>query len=421
MGRLPPMSAISIVKTKEDAASKSLQITVPVDRIQQEETKAVRYYSKQARLPGFRQGKAPEAVVRRRFGDAIRQTVLEQLIRESWEEALKSETLKPIAEPHIHDLKYEEGQPLEFEFHVEVRPDVTLAKVAGFTVQRTRKAISAEDVEEKLRDLQERKANWLPLEGQKPAPGQMVRIEVAPLDGGTPGESQPYSMVLGEGRAIPDVEEKVMQLLPGETVDAEVRFPEDFPDESRRGQARAVRITLHDVKRQELPALDDAFAREVGDFETLDLLRAALRADLEQEAQSQADAGLRQELLQQIFAANDVPAPVSLVNRLIKGYMEAYSIPAEQFETFGKEFRPVAEQQVRRELVLDSVVEAQGLAATEADLDARVQQLAAGRNLPAGQLYAQLEKAGRLRELERSLTEEKAFGWLLQQSTVVDA
>ncbi len=319
MGRLPPMSAISIVKTKEDAASKSLQITVPVDRIQQEETKAVRYYSRQARLPGFRQGKAPEAVVRRRFGDAIRQTVLEQLIRESWEAALKSEELKPIAEPHIHDLKYEDGQPLEFEFHVEVRPDVTLAKVAGFTVQRTRKAISAEDVEEKLRDLQERKANWLPLEGQKPAPGQMVRIEVAPLDDGNPGAAQPYSMVLGEGRAIPDVEEKVMQLLPGETVDAEVRFPDDFPDESRRGQARAVRITLHDVKRQELPALDDAFAREVGDFETLDQLRAALRADLEQEALSQAEAGVRQELLQQIFAANDVPAPASLVNRLIKG------------------------------------------------------------------------------------------------------
>ena len=159
------MSDISIVKTKEDAASKSLQVTVPVDRIQQAETKAVRHYSKQARLPGFRQGKAPEAVVRRRFGDAIRQTVLEQLIRESWDEALKAQELKPIAEPHIHDLKYEIGQPLEFEFHVEVRPDVRLGKTGGFTVQRTVKPVGAEDVEEKLRDLQERKASWLPVTG----------------------------------------------------------------------------------------------------------------------------------------------------------------------------------------------------------------------------------------------------------------
>jgi trigger factor len=415
------MSDISIVKTKEDAASKSLQVTVPVDRIQLAETKAVRHYSKQARLPGFRQGKAPEAVVRRRFGDAIRQTVLEQLIRESWDEALKAQELKPIAEPHIHDLKYEAGQPLEFEFHVEVRPDVSLSKTGGFTVQRTVKPVGAEDVEEKLRDLQERKATWLPVTGVKPAPGQMVQVEVAPIEEGGLGPAQPYNMVLGEGRAIPEVEERVMQLLPGETVDTDVRFPDDFPDQSRRGQSRKVRITLHEVKRQELPALDDAFAREVGDFETLDALRATLRTDLEQEATSQADAGVRQELLQQIFAANDVPAPASLVDRLIKGYMEAYSVPAAQFETFGREFRPVAEQQVRRELVLDTVVEAQGLAATEADVDARIQQLAAGRNLPAGQLYAQLEKAGRLRDLERSLTEEKAFGWLLQQSTVVDA
>jgi trigger factor len=415
------MSDISIVTTKEDAASKSLQVTVPVDRIQQAETKAVRYYSKQARLPGFRQGKAPETVVRRRFGDAIRQTVLEQLIRESWDEALKAQALKPIAEPHIHDLKYEAGQPLEFEFHVEVRPDVALGRSGGFTVQRSVKPVAESEVEEKLRDLQERKANWLPLEGQKPSPGQMVRVEVTPLDDGNPGSAQPYSMVLGEGRAIPDVEERVMQLLPGETVETDVRFPDDFPDESRRGQTRKVRITLLDVKRQELPALDDAFAREVGDFETLDQLRAGLRADLEQDGQAQADAAVRQELLQQIFAANEVPAPASLVDRLIRGYMEAYSIPAEQFETFAREFRPMAEQQVRRELVLDTVVEAHGLAATEADLDARVQQLAAGRNLSAGQLYAQLEKAGRLRDLERSLTEEKAFAWLLQQSTVVDA
>jgi trigger factor len=175
------------------------------------------------------------------------------------------------------------------------------------------------------------------------------------------------------------------------------------------------------VKRQELPALDDTFAREVGDFENLDALRAVIRSDLETEAKAAADAGVRQELLQQIYAANDVPSPPSLVGRLVKGYMEAYQIPAEQFAAFEAEFRPVAEQQVRRELVLDTVVEANQLAATEAELDERVAAMAAGRNLPPGQLYAQLEKADRLRDLERSITEEKAFGWLLKQSTVVDA
>jgi trigger factor len=415
------MSEITVTKTKEDVASRSLQVSVPADLVQRAESKALRHYAQRARLPGFRQGKAPEAVLRRKFGEAIRQTALEELIRESWDLAIKSGDLKPIAEPHIHELKFEEGKPLEFEFHVEVRPDVKLARTGGFTIQRKVAQVTEHDIEERLRDLRERKATWLPVEGTKPAPGNLVRLEVSPIEGGQAGPSQPYTIVLGEGRTLPEIEEAVMGLLPGETGDSTVRFPDDHPDESKRGQTRQVRITLHEVKRQELPGLDDQFAREVGDFETLDALRAAVRSDLESDAKSGAEAGVRQELLQQIYGANEVPAPAILVEKLIRAYMASYQIPAEQFETFAKEFRGIAEQQVRRELVIDAVVEAQELAATEAEIDARVQELAAARNMQASQLYAQLEKAGRLRELERSLTEEKAFAWLLQQSTVVDA
>ena len=415
------MSEITVTKTKEDIASRSLQVSVPADLVQRAESKALKHYAQRARLPGFRQGKAPEAVLRRKFGEAIRQTALEELIRESWDVAIKSGDLKPIAEPHIHELKFEEGKPLEFEFHVEVRPDVKLARTGGFTIQRKVAQVTEHDIEERLRDLRERKATWLPVEGTKPAPGNLVRLEVAPIEGGQAGPSQPYTIVLGEGRTLPEIEEAVMGLLPGETGDSTVRFPDDHPDESKRGQTRQVRITLHEVKRQELPALDDQFAREVGDFETLDALKAAVRSDLEADAKSGAEAGVRQELLQQIYGANEVPAPDILVEKLIRAYMASYQIPAEQFETFAKEFRGIAEQQVRRELVIDAVVEAQELASTEAEIDARVQELAAARNMQAGQLYAQLEKAGRLRELERSLTEEKAFAWLLQQSTVVDA
>jgi trigger factor len=414
------MPDISVTKTKEDAASASLQVLVPTDRVQKAEKKVVRQYGAQARLPGFRPGKAPEAVVRRRFGDAIRQATLEQLIRESWDVAQQTEGLKPIAEPHIHNLKFEEGQPLEFEFHVEVRPNVSVTRVSGYKLERKVKPVADSDVQERLAELQERKATWIPLEGTRPSPGNLVQMEVAPLDGDTAGATQPYSMVLGEGRAIPEVEEKVMSLLPGETVDAEVRFPDDHPEESKRGTTRRVRISLHEVKRQELPPLDDAFAREVGDFDSLDALRAALRKDLEADAQQTADGQVRSQLLDQIYQTNEVPAPVSLVNRLIQGYMQAYEIPKEQFETFAAEFRPVAEQQVRRELVLDAVVEANKLAATNAEVDERVAKLAEGRNMPVGTLYAQLEKAGRLRDLERSITEEKAFAWLLPQSTVVE-
>lgn len=415
------MSTITIQKTKADAASQSLQVTVPADRVKQAEAKAVRYYGQRARVPGFRPGKAPEAVLRKRFGDAIRQTVLEEVIRESWETARETEGLKPVAEPHIHNLKFEEGGTIEFEFHVEVRPNIALDRTGGFKLQRKLAPVTDQAVEERLRDLQERKATWLPVEGQKPSPGQQVRVEVAALEDGVAGPSQPYSMVLGEGRAIPELEERIMTLLPGESIDTSVRFPDDFSDEAKRGQTRQVRVTLHEVKRQELPPLDDDLAREIGDFEGLDALRAALRSDLEVEAGREADAGVRQALVEELVKANNVEAPGSMVERFLKGYAKGYQIPEEQFETFAAEFRPIAEAQVRRDLALDAVAEANKLYATEADIDAKVAELAAARNVAPAQLYASLEKANRLRELEHSITEEKTFAHLLPQSTVEES
>ncbi|MBA3658334.1 MAG: hypothetical protein H0W67_01930, partial [Gemmatimonadales bacterium] len=197
-----------------------------------------------------------------------------------------------------------------------------------------------------------------------------------------------------------------------------VRFPEDHPDESRRGQSRRVRVTLHDVKRQELPPLDDAFARETGDLESLDALRAAVRADLQTDSEREADAQVRQSLMGQLVEANRVEAPHSLVHRLMHAYAEMYKIQPEQMESFEQQFHPVAEQQVRRDLIMDAVVEAQSLRATEAELDARVARMAEARGVPAGQVYASLQKANRLPELERAITEDKVFDFLLTQSTV---
>jgi trigger factor len=412
------MSQITVEKTAEDSASKSLRVTVPVDRVQEAEAKALKYYVQRARLPGFRPGKAPEAVVRKRFGDAIRQSVLEEVIRESWETAKTSESLKPITDPSIRNLKFEDGSPIEFDLLVEVRPELTLERTGGFRVERRVASVTDAGVEEQLARVQEQKATWIPVEGAKPSPGQMVRVEVAPLDEAGAGAAQPYDLVLGQNQAIPELEERIMTLLPGEQTDAEVKFPEDHPDEGRRGQSRRVRVTLHDVKRQELPPLDDAFAREVGDFENLDALRAAVRQDLEREATREADAQVRQALVQQVVEANNVQAPESLVHRLMHTYAEMYRVPQEQLEQFEQQFHQVAEAQVRRDLVLDAVVEANTLRATEAELDARVAELAASRGVPAGQLYGNLQKANRLPELERGITEEKAFAWLLQQSTI---
>jgi trigger factor len=412
------MATITVEKTAEDSASKSLHVTVPVDRVREAEAKALKYYAKRARLPGFRPGKAPETVVRKRFGDAIRQTVLEEVIRESWETAKSTESLKPITDPSIRNLKFEEGSPIEFELLVEVRPELKLDRIGGFRLERRVVAVAASQVEEQLARIQEQKATWIPVEGSKPSPGQMVRVEVAPLENDVPGPAQPHDIVLGQNQAIPDLEEQIMRLAPGESTDAEVRFPEDHPDESRRGQTRRVRITLHEVKRQELPPLDDALAREVGDFESLDALRAALRQDLEREASREADIDLRQKLIGEIVEANRVEAPHSLVHRILHAYAEMYQVPAEQLEGFEQQFHQIAERQVKRDLVLESIIEQQGLRASEAELDERVNAIASARGTPVGQVYASLQKSNRLQELERSITEDKVFDFLLKQSTI---
>jgi trigger factor len=415
------MSTITVTKTSEDAASKNLRVTIPVERVEEATSKAVRQYAKRARLPGFRQGKAPEAVVRRRFSNEIRQWVIEEVIREGWEEAKTAESLKPISDPSIRNLKFEEGQPVEFELLVEVRPELTLGRLGGFSLTRTVPQVTETMVTEQLGRLREQRATWLPIEGAKPAPGEMVRVEVAPIEDGEVKDAQPYTMVLGDGQALPSLEEKIMTLLPGETIDTEVRFPDDHPDESRRGKSRTVRLTLHEVKRQELPALDDALAREVGDFETLDALTEAVRADLATAAAREADASVREQLVQQLIEANRIEAPASMVDRMLHSLLHAYEVGHDKAEQFNTEFRPVAAAQVRRELLLSAVAEQQSLKATEAEVDTRIARIAEQRKATPAQIYSSLEQAKRLPELTRSITEEKVFDFLLSQSTVTEA
>ena len=412
------MTDIQITKTHAEPGETSLAVSVPPESVRAAEERATRAYQQRARLPGFRQGKAPAAVVRKKFAEDIRQQALQELVQESWRAAVEQEKLKPIADPHIHNLKWEEGAPVTFELHVEVKPELKLERLGGFRLTRTVPAVTEAQIDAQLNELREQRAPWTPVLAEKPKPKDLVHVTIATREGAEIKDPQPYQLVLGEGRAIPEVEERIMGLVPGETVDAVVRFPDDFAEEAKRGQTRDVRITLHEVKRQQLAELDDAFAREVGDFESLAALRQAVTEDLRKEAERDADAKLRAELVEQIVSANSVTAPRPLVERALYVYAQAYGVPEERWPKFAEEFRPVAEAQVRRDLVLDHVMEAQRLRATEAELDQRIQELAERRGMPPAQLYASLEKAKRLRDVERSITEEKVFAYLLSQSTV---
>ena len=412
------MTDIQITKTTSEPGAALLAVSVPLDQVREAEFRATRAYQARARLPGFRKGKAPEAIIRKQFAADIREQALRDLIQTSWRRALEQEPLKPIADPHIHDLKWEEGAPVTFTFHVEVKPDITLSRLGGFTLKRQVAPVTELAVQEQLDSLREQKAPWAPVPGEKPKPKDLVHVTIAQREGTEAKDPQPYHFVLGEGRAIPEVEERVMAMAPGDTVDVTVRFPDDFPEEAKRGQTRDIRLTLHEVKRQELPPLDDAFAREVGDFESLDALRQAVREDLERDAGREADAKVRADLVSQIVAANSITAPRPLVERVVLTYAQAYGITEERLPDFATEFQPLAVQQVQRDLVLDWVVEHHQLQASAAELEAKIAELAERRQMPPAELKASLEKNKRLRDLERGLTEDKAFAYLLSQSTV---
>ncbi len=226
--------------------------------------------------------------------------------------------------------------------------------------------------------------------------------------------------MLGSGQAIPDVEDRIKSMMPGENRATTVKFPDDFADETKRSQSRSVRIELHEVKRQNLPELTDDFAGEVGDFDTLDDLKRAIRQDLEAAANREADAAVRKELMTQIVSANNVDAPAPLVRRMLGAFAGAYEVAEDQFENFAKEFLPAAEEQVKRDLVLDHLEEQEKLTATEAEIDEKVEEIARSRNTEPGKIYQSLQKADRLKELERGITERKIFQHLISNNTITN-
>jgi trigger factor len=266
--------------------------------------------------------------------------------------------------------------------------------------------------------MREHHATWTPVE-EKPVEQDMVTVELATADeDGTIPKGKEYHLVLGGGQAIPGIEELIMSLRPGETAEQPVRWPDDFPDEAQRSATKVVRVTLRDVKRKSMPELDDALARAVGEFESVEALRATVRTDLEAEAKREADAEVRQKIMDEIIGANPFEVPPSWVNHMITAYSEAYQVPEAEREQFGSRFRQMAERQVRRDLVVDLLAERESLTATEGEIDDHVAALAGRRGMDVGKLYASLQKAGRLKELERGITEDKVFTWLLSQNVV---
>lgn len=411
-------SRLQVSVQEQERWRRRISVTVPAAIVREEEQKAARQLASRAKLKGFRKGRVPARVIESRFGGALRREALDKLISEAYRQALASEQLRPISEGEVEDVQYAPDQDLVFSIAFDVEPQIELGRLGGFAVERTVPEVTEEHVQGVLARIQEQHGAWQPIEEGKPVDGDLVSVEILRLEEDE-DEWRDYDFVLGKGDAIPDIEAAIKTLEPGGEQDFDITFPQNFQHESRQGESERVRIRLVSRRTLELPALDDDLARQAGDFETLAELTEKVRHDMEKEAAEQADAGVRSRLLDLILEANPFEVPASMVDRYVETVLgDTQDVPDEKVDEARGRIRPEAERAVKRMLVIDRIADTQDLNATAEDVDARIEEIAEANDVSPAQVYANLQKAGRLERLERDLTERKVLEFLREQSEI---
>ena len=430
-----PVTELTVDVQESASWSRRLSITVPSARVRRIRQSVAAKVANTVRMPGFRKGKTPASLVERQFGPHIEQETLDRVIQEAYREALETSGLNPITQGQVENVHYHgEGGDVHFDVAFEVQPVLELSRTDGFQVTRPADAVTDADVDTLLERLRSERATLHPLdEGTRPGYGEMVVVEITDLDEATDEGAEPearqFRFELGEGQAIPDIEQAIMTLAPGEEGEFSVTYPEDFADEAQRGQTQRLRIRVLEGRRKELPQLDDEFAKGLGEFDTLDALRERVRGDMETDARTRADAAVRDQLVGQIVEANPFEVPGSMVDRYLD-YMtgdtpdnegrrrQRTGEDAERFSQFREYMRPQAEAALRRMMVVDHIAEREGLRATADDVDARVEKLAEQHGRSPSDVWVELERSGQMQSLESEILEDKVFEHLRASSTI---
>jgi trigger factor len=415
-------SELQIAIQKPRAWSRRLTITIPAERVQAERKQEAQRLSRQVRLPGFRKGKVPPQVVERQFGSLIEQQALDRLVNEAFKEALAREQLQPISQGEIDNVDYRPGEPLTFDVEFEIRPELELERIGGFTVQQVKPAIEDDEVDAVLERVRHQHATWHPVESGTPEDGDRVVVEITPLEGVEAergGGPRQYEIVIGQEQALPPVEAAIRTLEPNKEEEFTLELPDPDSEEEGATREEKLRIRAMEISRAELPTLDDEFAGKLGEFENLEALRARIRTDLEEEAEAEAERGVRRQLLDEILEANEFEVPDTMINRYLDQLLPARGDEdLEKRAEMRQMARPAAEQALRRMMVIERVAELESLHATSAEVDSRVEEIAVRNNRPVAEVWTQLQKSGRMAAIEEEITEDKVFQYLKSQSTI---
>ena len=398
--------------------ARRLTITVPAQRVQKERGAVAQSLAKRLNLPGFRKGKVPPQIIEKRFGPAIDNELIERLVGDAYKEALAKQGFTPISQAEVDSVEYQPGTDLTFNVGFEIRPEIELDRVGGFTVVRPRPQVGDEEVDKVLTRLREEHAVWQPVEAQTPVSGDMVSVEITALDEeGEAAQPRPYRFVLGEGQAVTDVEDAIRTLSPGQGGE----FTLTLGAEGEEAKQRRLQIELIEAKRPELPALDDEFARTVGEFESLEDLRSRVLEDLRKEAGVESERTVRQALVDAVVEANPIEVPAGMVGQYLERALpERDGADGERLAEARELARPAAEVALRRLLVIERIAQMENLRATQTDVDQRIEEMAERWSRPVNEVWAQLQKSGRLQMMEEEITEDKVFDYLKSQSSVIE-
>lgn len=409
----PAGTGLEIDVQERPDATRVVSVTVPSGRMDSVRARERKQLGGTLDLKGFRPGKVPPEVVEKRYGEVVDERTARTAVDEAWREAVEEAGLEPVSRPEIRDVRYEAGGPLSFRAEVEVAPTLALERIGGFRIDRPEAGVGEADVETVLDRLRDDHAVYEPAD-RAPRDGDQVAVRITPLDEeGEPEEEEagePYRFVLGEGNAIPDVEEAIRSLAPGEKDDFRVTFPGDFSDQELAGSRKGIRVELLEVKARDLPELDDDFAAEVGDFASVDELRSAVLEDLRKHREEEAEETVRRSLLDAIIEANPFDVPEAMVERYLDRVIDAPpQADPEEVQEARRSVYPRAEQEVRRQMVIDHLMEREGLEATDEEVDARIAEIAERRGEEPAGVRRRLARSGRLEGVRHHLAVEKLF------------
>ena len=400
---------------------RTMSVTVPSGMVSSERRRLTGELAARVKLPGFRKGHVPSSVVEKRFGDSLSREALDKLIGAAYREALSQQELSPISEGEVGNVQYEPDRDLTFSISFDVRPEIELSRLGGFKVERPPIEGLDNRLEEVLARLREERGTWQAVDDGRPDDGDLVSVEIQRIENGEAGEVQPYQLVLGQGDAIPDIEKAIKSLEVEGSGEFVVRFPDDFPNEERRSQEEQILVRLNSRQGLDVPELDADFAQSLGDFASVDDLTEKIRADLEKEAEEQAESVVRGKLLDAILDANPFTVPVSMVERYVESVLgNPEGVSPEKLVEAREKISPQAEHAVKRILAIDRLSEIQDLRATEEELDSRIEEIAEKSGDTPAQIYANLQKSERLEALEREITERKVFDFLKAQSEITE-